>query len=95
MALRPQVIDLVGANLVEEVGELARIGEIAIVQDDAGLGVVWILVEMLDPLRMEGTGPPDQPVDRVALREQQLTKVRAVLAGDARDEGGPSGGYSS
>jgi hypothetical protein len=79
MALRPQVIDLVGADLVEEVGELTGIGEIAIVQDEAGLRIMRILVEMLDPLRMEGAGPPDQPVDRVALREQQLTKVRAVL----------------
>ena len=59
-----------------------------IVQDETGLRVVWILVDMLDPLRMERTGPPDQPVDCVALREQQLGQVRAVLAGDARDEGG-------
>ncbi len=60
---------------VELRGRVGAGGEIAIVQADAGLRVVRILVQMLDPLRMERTGPPDQPVDRVALREQQLGQV--------------------
>jgi hypothetical protein len=41
---------------------------------------------MLEPLRMESAGPPDQPVDRVAFREQQLGQVGAILPGDPRDE---------
>ena len=68
MALRPQVIDLIRPDLVEEVRELARISKIAVVQDETGLRVMRILVEMLDPLRMKDTRPPDQPVDRVAPR---------------------------
>jgi len=40
---------------------------------------------------MEGAGPSDQPVDRVALREQQLGQVGAILVGNARDQCGLRG----
>jgi len=50
--------------------------------------IVRVLVEVIEPLRMKGAGPPDQAVDRIALGKQQLGQVRPVLAGDPGDEGG-------
>jgi len=43
MALSPQVIHLLGLDLVEKVGDLARVGEIAVVEEEAGVGVVKVL----------------------------------------------------
>jgi len=86
VALGSQVIDLFGAHLVEEVGELARIGKVAIVQEEARIGVVRVLVQVVDPLRVERAGPADQPVYDVALGEQQLCQVGAILPGDTSDQ---------
>jgi hypothetical protein len=39
-----------------------------------------------DPLEVDGAGPAHHADDLVALLEQELGQVRAVLAGDAGDE---------
>ena len=45
-----------------------------------------IVVEVLDPPRVEGGAPSDDAVDRVALLQQELGQVGAVLPGDAGDQ---------
>src|SRR5205807_424873 len=40
----------------------------------------------IEPFGVERAGAADDPVDLVALGQQQLGQVRAVLAGDAGDE---------
>jgi hypothetical protein len=47
---------------------------------------VGVAVEVLDPLGVEGAGAADDAVDEVALGEEELGEVGAVLAGDAGDE---------
>ena len=86
MALGAEVVDLVRPDLLEEVGELAGDGEVAVVEIDPRLGVVEVLVEVVDPVGVEGAGPADEAVDLVALAEQEFGQVGAVLAGDAGDE---------
>ena len=86
MALGAKVVDFVRPDLLEEVGERARNGKIAVVEIDPSLGVVEVLVEMVDPVRVEGAGPADEPVDLVTLPEQEFGQIRSVLAGDARDQ---------
>ena len=46
-----------------------------------------ILIDMVDPLGVEGTGPAFDAVDDIAFFEQEFGKVGTVLAGDAGDEG--------
>ena len=55
-------------------------------EEERRVGLVRIAVEMVDPAGVEGAGAPDQAVDLVALRQQELGQVGAVLAGDAGDE---------
>ena len=55
-------------------------------QEKARLRIVRILVEVLDAVGVEGRRAPDQAVDDVALVEQLLREIRAVLTGDPRDE---------
>ena len=50
-------------------------------------GVVHVAVDVLDPLSAERARPADEPVDLVPLVEEQLREIRAVLPGDAGDEG--------
>ena len=85
MALGPQVVDLVGLHIVEHIAQGARIGEIAVVQEE-----VWVRrlthVQMVDAVRVEEAGPPDDAMHLIALGQQQFGQVAAVLAGDAGDE---------
>jgi hypothetical protein len=41
---------------------------------------------MVDSLRVERAGSSDQPMDRVALGEQQFGQVGPILAGNAGDQ---------
>jgi len=80
------MVDLIGFDLLEKVGELAGDGEVAVVEVDPRLGVVEVPVEVIDTIGVEGAGPADKAVDLIALREQKFGQVGAVLAGDAGDE---------
>ena len=55
-------------------------------QHEATIGLVWVLVQVVDSLRVEGRGPALDAVHFVALLEQEFCQVGAVLAGDAGDQ---------
>ena len=100
MALRPEVVHLVGVHLLHHVNQVRGIGEIAVMQHEAAAPVVRILVQMVDPVGVEQRGPALDAMDGVALAEQEFGQVGAILAGDTGDEcgfghGGPSGGCES
>ena len=67
--------------------------EVRVVEEQARLLLQRIPVEMVDAPGVEGARPADEAVDLVALVQQQLGEVRAVLAGDPSDQGpgGPFG----
>ena len=52
----------------------------------AGTALVRVLVEMVDPGGVERRGATLDAVHRVALAEQQLGQIGAVLTGDAGDQ---------
>jgi len=56
------------------------------VQDQAPVGLVRVLVQVVDALRVEARGAALDAVHLVALGEQELGEVGAILAGDAGDE---------
>jgi hypothetical protein len=45
------------------------------------------LVEVIDAAGVEAAGPPLDAVHRIALLQQQLGQIGAVLAGNAGDQG--------
>jgi hypothetical protein len=87
VALRAQVVDLVGRHGVQQVDQPDAVMQVAVVKEQPTAGVVRILVDAVDSLRIERRGPPDQAVDVVSLRQQQFGEVGAVLAGDAGHQG--------
>ena len=70
MALRPEIVDFVGLQLVKQLGQIDRVGKIAIMQKESHSIDVWILIKMINAGRVEGAGPADNPVDFVALGHQ-------------------------
>ena len=65
------------------------VGQVGVVQEEPAPALVRVVVEVVDPPGRERARAADQAVDLVALVEQELGEVRAVLAGDAGDERGP------
>src|SRR5690349_16569376 len=45
-----------------------------------------VVVNSIQPPRVEGAGAPDDAVNLISLRQQQLSQIRTVLAGNTRDE---------
>jgi hypothetical protein len=86
VGLRAEVVDLVRARDLEDAPEHGAVGEVAVVQVQPRPRLVRVLVEVVDAVRVERRRAADDPVDLVALREQQLGEVRAVLARDAGEE---------
>lgn len=53
MALRAEIVDLVGLDLLDDANQVGGIGEVAVVQDEAPILFVGILVKMIDALGVE------------------------------------------
>jgi hypothetical protein len=50
--------------------------------EEGRAGVMGILIDLIDPLRVERGRPPLDAVDDVALLKQETGKVSAILSGD-------------
>jgi hypothetical protein len=59
------------------------------VEDEArAVGMVWIRVlEVIDAAAVHARRPANHAMNLVALAQQELGQVRAVLAGDSSDQG--------
>src|SRR4051812_23957229 len=86
MALRPEVVDLVGLQLIEQPAQRHRVGEIGVMVEQAYALLVRIAIKVINARRVEARRTPDNAVDLVALSEQELSEVGAVLARDAGDQ---------
>jgi hypothetical protein len=84
--LRRQVVDLVRLDLLHDAGQVGTVGQVTVVQHEALVSGVRVLVDVIDALGVEQRSAALDAVDLVAFLEQQFSEVRAVLAGDAGDE---------
>src|SRR5206468_9483625 len=87
MALCAQVVDLVGANVAQDLVERAGVVQITINKVKAGVLNVRVLVDVVDATGVEGAGTADDAVDVVVFAQQKLGKVGAILARNAGDQG--------
>src|SRR5450759_424105 len=86
MALGGQVVDLIRSHLLNDADEAGRIRHVPIVQDKVAVGDVRILVEMVNPVRVEERGTALDAMHLVALFEQEFGKVGTVLTGNPGDQ---------
>ena len=86
VALRAEMVDLVGFEVVDEFHEIHRVGEVAIVEKKAHAVDVGALIEVVNACGVEGARAADDAMDFVAFVEKKVGEAGAVLAGDACDE---------
>ena len=86
MALGAQVVDLVGLHFLNDADQVGGVGQVAVVQHEASVVDMRVLVEVVDPVGVEQAGAALDAVHLVAFFEQQLGQVGAVLAGHAGDQ---------
>ena len=86
MPLGGEIVDLVRLRLLHDADQVGRIRHVPVVQDELLVRLVRILVEMFDPPRVEGRRPALDPVDGVALLQEQLGEIGTVLPGRAGDQ---------
>ena len=82
--LRRQVVELVRPHGAQQIDQRELVEEV-------GLAEIEAAPEMRDALEVLGARPAHHADDAIALLEQELGQVRAVLAGDAGDERGRHG----
>jgi len=85
VALRRQVVDLVRPHFLHHANQVGGIGQVAVVQDQAPVLGMGVLVEVIDAVGVEQRSAALDAVHLVALGQQQLGQVHAILAGDAGD----------
>ncbi len=86
MALRSEVVDLVRMYSLNHADQAAGVRHVAIVQEEVAVPIMWVLVEMIDAVGIEQGAAALDPVDLIALGEQQLGKIGSILSGDAGDQ---------
>ena len=86
MALGAQVVDLVGLDVAQQQVDRAGVVQVAVVEEQAHILFVRVVVDVVDATGVEGGGAADHAVDLIAFCQQQFRQVGTVLAGDAGDE---------
>jgi hypothetical protein len=88
--LRREVVHLVGGDGVERAAEGGGVGQVGVVEPQRGTRGrrhrVWVVVDVVQPLRVEVGGAAHEAVHLVPLRQEQLREVAPVLPRDARDQ---------
>ena len=85
--LRREIVDLVRLGLLHDADDIGRVGHVAIVQMEAKSLLMRIMDEVVDAGGIEGGRSALDAVDDIALGEQKLGQIGAVLSGHAGDEG--------
>ncbi len=87
MALGGQVVELVRLHRLNHAQHVGGVGHVAVMEDEAAILLVGILVEMIDTVGIEAGRPALDAVHLVSLVQQELGQVGAVLSGDAGNQG--------
>ena len=86
MALRPEMIDFIRLQFVKQLHEIYRVGQIAIMKEQPDAVDVRVGIKMIDPRCVERAGPPNNPVDFVALLQEQVREITSVLSSDSGNQ---------
>src|SRR5262249_17955669 len=86
MALGAKVINLVRLQAIEQLDQIHGISQVAVVEKETDAVDVRVLVKMIDPRGIKGAGAPDNSVNLVALRKQEVRQIGSILAGNPGDQ---------
>src|SRR5208282_6086716 len=86
VALRREMVKLIRRKAVNQIQDPLRAGKIAMMQEEPRARLIWILINVVDPLRIKRARPADDSVNFVSFRKKQFGEIRPVLPGNSRDE---------
>ena len=86
MALRTEVVDFIRLSQFDNLLQPAAVGQIAIVENELQILFVDVLIDMRDARTVERRRPASDAVNFIALRQQELREIGAVLAGHSRNQ---------
>ena len=87
VGLCAQVIYFVGADFRQQAREVGGVGQIAVMQFEAHIVNVRVLIDMVDALGVELRRTALDAVDFIAFFQQKFCQIRTVLACNAGDKG--------
>ena len=67
MALGAEVIDLIRLHLLDDPDQVGAVGEVAVMEHQARITLVRILIQMIDPAGVEAARAPLNAMHLVAL----------------------------
>jgi hypothetical protein len=85
MALGGEIVNLGGLNLLHDADQAARIGHVAVMQDEFAVLDVRVLIEVIDAIGVEQRRAALDAVNLVALLQQEFGEIGPVLSGDTGD----------
>ena len=86
MALRTEMVNLLRLKFVEQLYQVHRVRQVAVVQEHSHAVDVRIGVKMINPRRVKRARAANDPVDFVAFFQKQIGEITSVLAGNAGDQ---------
>src|SRR5262249_45852162 len=84
MTLSGEVVDLVRLCVLNNSDEVGRIGHVTVVKNEPQRGVMRVLIKVIDPPSIEGRRSPLNPMDDVALLEEEFGQISAIFTLDTR-----------
>ncbi len=87
MRLCTEIVDLIRLDFLDNMNERRRVGQITIVEDELRIGVVRILVDIVNPGRIEKRAATLDAMNFVTFSQKKLGEVSAILTRDSCDEG--------
>lgn len=79
MALCGKIVDLIGLRLLHDPQQVGRVDHIAIVENEARMCLVRILIDMFDAAGIKRRGPPLDTMHRIALAQKQFGQIGTIL----------------
>ena len=86
MGLCAEVVDFVRFDLLNDADEVRGVGQIAVVQHEAAVAFVWVLIQVVDSVCVEQRGAALNAVNFVPFFQQKLSQVGAILPRDAGNQ---------
>ena len=84
--LGAEIVNLVGLHAGEDLAQSRAVDEVAVVQEEPGLRVVGITIQVIDAVGVERAAPADDTVNNIVLGHQEFRQIGPVLTGDAGDQ---------
>jgi hypothetical protein len=84
MALGGQIVDFRRPHLLDDPDQAGAVGQVAVMELDADIGLMQVAVEVVDPSGVEGRGAPLDAMDFIALAQQQFGEIGAALVRSRR-----------